>query len=96
MGERMSEEVFDAWLTRHALNNGVRKARVKLCSAAADMVEVVGSRYAEYYHGEGRDWHRTESSAIARAEKMRAAKILSSRKQIAKLEKLTFSASDRA
>ena len=41
-------------------------------------------------HGEGKDWHRTKESAVKRAENMRAAKIASMRKSIAKLEKMTW------
>lgn len=41
-------------------------------------------------HGDGRQWHRTREAAEARAEQMRQAKIASLKKQIAKLEKMTF------
>jgi hypothetical protein len=49
-------------------------------------------KYGEhnYAHGEGRQWHRTQESALARAESMRKAKIASLRKSIARLEALSF------
>jgi hypothetical protein len=40
------------------------------------------------------DWHTTPEAAIARAEEMRTKKIASLKKQIAKLEAMTFSAED--
>jgi hypothetical protein len=43
-----------------------------------------------YFHGEGRNWHRTPEGAKAKAEAMRKAKIASLKKQLAKLESLSF------
>lgn len=41
-----------------------------------------------HFHGEGREWHRTEAQARARARLLRDNKIASLRKKIATLEKL--------
>lgn len=49
---------------------------------------VPGSMFEQYAHGN--DFHDDESEAIARADEMREKKILSLKKQIAKLEKMTF------
>ena len=43
-----------------------------------------------YFHGEGREWHRTKESAIDKAEEMRKKKIETMKKQIEKLEKMEF------
>jgi hypothetical protein len=43
-----------------------------------------------YYHGEGRQWHRDRFSAIKRAEEMRVSKIASLNKQIRKIQQLNF------
>jgi hypothetical protein len=39
---------------------------------------------------QGKDWHTTKEAAVARANEMRAKKIDSLRKQIMKLEGMTF------
>ena len=48
-----------------------------------------------YFHGEGKEWHRTESQAMLRAEMKRRAKLKSLRKSITKLEAMTFKVIDR-
>ena len=77
------------WNTKLALSRGVIEQDAQF----------VGDRYAtvkwpngvmEYLHKEGKDWHRTRESAIARAEVMRKAKIASLRDQIVRLEALNF------
>jgi hypothetical protein len=43
-----------------------------------------------YFHGEGREWHRTEKAAKAKATEMRDKKIKSLTKQIIKLKSMEF------
>lgn len=81
------------WNTKYALTTGITTHEVNgTCGTNDSMVEVPKTvkRYAFYLHGEGKDWHRTEESAIARAEMLRAKKIDSLKMQIKKLEKLKF------
>lgn len=47
-------------------------------------------KYPSYYHGEGKEWHRTKKSAIKKAEEMRQKKIDSLKKQVEKLERMMF------
>jgi hypothetical protein len=54
------------------------------------MVSTVGLKYNQLFHGEGRDWHRNKESAVEQANKMKANKIASLKKSIAKLEKRIF------
>jgi hypothetical protein len=79
-----------AWVTKYALSLGIAEVEGQTCerSGAPGMLEYGPHQYA---HGEGREWHRTRESAIKRAEQMRAAKIASLRKSIAKMEALRFS-----
>lgn len=86
----MNSEVFTAYITKYALSGGILKKEVKLEHNTGSMVVALDNGYS-FYHGEGREWHRTKESAVARAEEMRVAKIASLKKQIAKLEKLSFS-----
>lgn len=48
------------------------------------------SHVTEFFHGEGKEWHRTKELAIARAEELRKAKIASLKKTLAKIEALDF------
>jgi len=80
------------WITKYALTQGIFDVTGRVSDYTPDMLGVVNEDCrTEYYHGEGREWHRTEAAAIQRAEQMRVAKLASLRKSIARLEKLTFS-----
>lgn len=81
----------DYFITKHALTDGIVKLWIP--------VEPTEDGYLSYIQNEPRwqhhfyakkDWHRTHEEAASRAEKMRAAKIASAKKQIDRLEKLSF------
>ena len=73
--------------TKYALTEGIQKHEANDCG---DGMVSVGSPYSNYLHGEGKEWHRTRESAVARAEVMRKAKIESLRKSLAKFEAMRF------
>lgn len=73
------------WITKYALTTGVFQRVVK--DVGDGMVVDERSGYPAYYHGDGRDWHRTRKSAAERVEVMRLAKLASLKKQIAKLQR---------
>lgn len=75
------------WITKYALSSGIKELDVEQCDSP-DMVR--GNSWNDIYHGEGREWHRTYESAVARAEEMQLKKIKSLRKQIEKWEKKRF------
>lgn len=73
------------WISKYALTEGlIEKEAVDV----GDSMMQVGTM--QYLFGEGREWHRTRESAAARAEVMRKAKIVSMRKQLARLEAMRF------
>lgn len=81
------------YVTRYALTEGIQRyENAEHCVGTnPGMVRVRGAGPLPLFlHGEGKDWHRTPESALKRAEQMRQAKIASLKKQLAKLEKLTF------
>lgn len=79
---------FTAYITKYALTAGIMKRDVEDCfDMAPDMVCSTDGRFTTYHRD---DWHRTESEALAKAEDMRHRKIVSLRKQIAKMEALRF------
>lgn len=91
-GAEPEREFFDAWITKYALTSGIKKMTVAQSKWHPSMVSTYMG-YAQYFHTEGKDWHRTEEAAIARAEQMRAAKIASLEKQINKLKAIQFGGS---
>lgn len=76
------------WITKYALTTGIFEMTAEITEhgSAYDM----HSSFPTYYHGEGKEWHKTKESAIARAEEMRQKKIASLKKQIEKLEGIKF------
>lgn len=83
----------EAYVTRYAMTDGIERLQGRVTNGM--FVAKNKDGYDNYYHGEGRDWHHTLDGAIARAEKMRSAKIKSHEKSIAKLKALDFAARDR-
>ena len=80
------------WNTKYALSSGITTHEVEEPNPTTPNLVVVeeANRFTLYLHGEGRDWHRTKESAVAKADDMRKRKIASLKKQIEKLEKLTW------
>lgn len=78
------------WITKYALTTGIKEVAGEISENCPSMFCDNGSPYPQYFHGEGRDWHRTLEGAKAKAEEMRVAKIASLQKQIKRLEKLQF------
>lgn len=76
------------FITKYALTEGIRI--IDNDSYGVDGGMLWNNRDGYYFHGEGKEWHRTKESAVKRAEEMRLAKIASLKKSIAKLEKLKF------
>lgn len=72
------------WITKHALTQGIYEREVSLTSNPT-MVQGPGS--LEYYHSEGKEWHRTRELAVSYANYMREVKIKSLQKSLAKFVK---------
>lgn len=86
----MSETPKIAYVTRYALSDGI---------TAREIIRLDPDGYASVlwpgglngqYGAFKQDWAATPEAAIEQAEALRARKIASLKKQIAKLEKLTF------
>ena len=84
----MEREKVKAWVTKYALSSGIEFVNGEVNHNVSSSMLSYGVRCVAH----GKDWHRTPEAALARAEEMRTAKIASLKKQIAKLEKMTFTA----
>lgn len=76
------------YITKYALSQGIFEVDGEVSELFPDTFDARG--YLGYFHGDGKEWHRTRESAIKRAEEMRKKKIASLKKQIEKLEKMKF------
>ena len=77
------------WISKYALTSGIKECDVRDCG---DGMVADGNRASVFfYHGEGCEWHRSKEAALSRAREMRFVKIVSLKKQIAKLEAMDFS-----
>ena len=77
------------WLSKYALSRGINEQMAETGLIEGKYVRVRVCGYWVLYTL-GRDIHATRAEAVKAAETARIIKIASLRKQIAKLEKLTF------
>lgn len=82
------------WVTKYALTSGIQEHDVE--DDGGNMVRVRGAQCAQYFHGEGREWHRTCEGAIAKAREMRDAKIAALARQMEKLRAMDWPAREAA
>ena len=75
------------WITKYALKQGILKVQGTVFGR---VLEARVNGYSLYYHGEGKDWHRTFGNAVFRAKCMRNAKIKSLQKKIKQLSEMRF------
>lgn len=82
------------YLTKYALSDGIKEIEAERGVSAADgLITWEKHGYSQYAHkGE---WFRTLEEAVADAEERRFKKLASLKKQIEKLRKLTFSATEQ-
>lgn len=83
---------MEVYITKYALTQGIKKMEVE--DVGDGMVAVKTGIFYGYYHGEGREWHKTKEGAIKKAEEMRDKKIENLKKQIKKLENMKFDVID--
>ena len=84
----MSNEIITAWVTKNALTDGV----IVVNGTVSHDISSTMLSWEPYGYAHGKDWHRTPEAALARAEEMRKAKIVSLRNSLAKMEEMTFDA----
>ena len=80
------------WITKYALSKGIFEVEVEEPDPRYPhmVVHCTGTHGAwrNYYHGEGRDWHRSKEAAVQRARKMATAKIKAVETSLKKLRAL--------
>jgi len=83
-----------AYVTKYALTEGIQELEGELTKCGKYFYNHghAGARYGEarFFHNKSH-WTTDKAEAVKRAEAMRTKKISSLKKQIAKLEKISFS-----
>ena len=87
----MAREVeMEIYVTKYALTTGIIKHDAEVTNDMAVVHEP--NSFGMYFHGEGKDWHKTKESALERAEEMRIRKLQSLDKQTKKISAMIFEA----
>lgn len=81
----MKLERFVAFVTKYALTNGIEEIEVEDRGDGLVMTTEIFKRYIHKY-----DWHHNRADAIAKAEAMRARRVASVERQLAKLKAMKF------
>lgn len=78
------------FITRYVLTNGIQEIEAEECGNGMLRTPRIANEIVKYFHGEGKDWHKTLENARVRAEEIRKKKIVSLNKSIKKLEQMKF------
>ena len=77
------------WITKYALSTGIYTLEVEEPdSKSPGMIFHRFLLHDSYYHGEGRDWHRSQDAAVNKAKAMAAAKVKSLKKSLLQMQAL--------
>lgn len=76
------------YCTKYLFTDGITVAEAEIKGDMAIVRE--GSDYPMFYHGEGKEWHKSRDGAVRRAEDMRIKKIQSLNKRIKKISAMVF------
>ena len=79
------------WITKYALTRGIYQRHVEVCDPETSpdgMIVSATTGYPAYFRKQ--DWRHTREEAAARAHEMRVKKIAALKRQIKKLESMTF------
>lgn len=83
------EKTFKAFITKYALTKGILEITASYSLTGSDMIHDTDLQ-GVYYHGEGRQWHKTRAEAVKHANEMRLKKITTLQKQLVRLREMKF------
>lgn len=90
IGVNQRKMMMKVYITKYALTKGIIvRDDAELCRDVSDKMISVPGQFTSYFHKP--DWHETRETALTQCERMRAAKIKSVEKQLARLRELYFS-----
>jgi hypothetical protein len=77
-----------AWITKYALTDGIQEIECELAQTRPNMIVGVDKFRMSYFHKPY--WHLTRDGAERHARVLQERKLISLRKSIARIEKLSF------
>jgi len=81
----MSEKKITAWTTKYWESLGIQQIEAVVCKNVDNAMIKATDQSHGYYHGEGREWHRTEEAAKLRVKELAKKKLISIAKKRAKI-----------
>jgi hypothetical protein len=86
------ETIKKVYITKYALTEGIIEREDVAYFSDTDRIGVECNYLfkLQYFHGQGKEWHRTKEAAIERAEEMRKMEIEDLKKSIKRLERMNF------
>ncbi len=78
------------WNTKYCLTNGITAHEVKDEYSNMVVIPATDKSYQICLHGEGKEWHKSRSSAVVRAEEVKIKKLISLDKQTKKISAIKF------
>jgi len=79
------------WCTKWLFTTGIMELEAIDCGNGMVKVILTDKTYFPYcLHGEGREWHKTRESAVAKADEMRIKKLMALDKQMKKIAAMKF------
>ena len=78
------------WIIKYALTKGIYEVKAKTSNDNKDVLIAREGISISWFHGEGKEWCKSQEDAISRANDMKIKKIESLKKQLKSLENMTF------
>ena len=83
--------IIKAYITTYALSKtGILEMDAEYHGGITQLISVKTRGCETYFHGEGRNWHRTREAALDHAKKMQRKQILALEAKIKRLSALKF------
>ena len=78
------------WITKYALSKGIFEVEVEEIDPEYPnmVIHATKGNWKKFYHGEGKDWHRTQETAIQRAKTMAKGQFKAMEKKALQMQRL--------
>lgn len=80
--------ILKIWITKYALTQGILELEAERCNNTNP--DLIKTEKHGFFLGEGKEWYTTKEEAITKAEQIKQAKINGLKKQLKKLENMSF------
>lgn len=78
------------FVTKYAMSDGIQELEGEWDEKDPEFFRVASGYFTQYFHGEGREFHKTRESAVKVANAMKSKRIKSLEKSLAAAKSMTF------